>query len=74
MNFHDSMSFELRMKNLSRLTPKKEMVAIMSSEYAKISSENEDLVFATMWKFTEEFQYRFHRKMRLKKKLKFWKK
>ena len=26
MNFHDQMSFEKRMKNLSRLTPKKEMV------------------------------------------------
>lgn len=30
MNFHDKMDTELRMKNLSRLTPKKEMVKIMS--------------------------------------------
>src|SRR6478609_10094494 len=35
MEFHQSMSFELRMKNLSRLTPKKEMIAVMSNEYAK---------------------------------------
>src|SRR6478609_216859 len=35
MNFHGKMSFELRMKNLSRLTPKKEMIAVMSNEYAK---------------------------------------
>ena len=74
MNFHNSMSFELRMKNLSRLTPKKDMIAIMSNEYAKLSGENEKLIFDTMWKFTEEFQHRFQRKKRLKKKLKFWKK
>lgn len=74
MNFHKEMSFELRMKNLSRITPKKEMVAIMSNEYAKISGEKEEEIFKTMWQFTEDFQYRFHRKKRLKKKLKFWKK
>ncbi|SEP56814.1 lipopolysaccharide kinase InaA family protein [Flavobacterium urocaniciphilum] len=74
MKFHDTMSFEVRMKNLSRLTPKKDMIAIMSNEYAKITGENEDLVFETMWKFTSEFQYRFFRKKRLKKKFLFWKK
>ena len=35
MEFHDSMSFEMRMKNLCRLTPVKEMVAVMSNEYSK---------------------------------------
>ena len=74
MKFHDKIDFHTRMKNLSRLTPKKEMVAIMSNEYAKLSGEDEKAVFETMWKFTEDFQYRFHRKKRLKKKLKFWKK
>lgn len=74
MNFHTSMNFETRMKNLSRLTPKKEMVEIMSNEYAKISGENETLVFETMWKYTSEFQYKFFRKKRLKKKFLFWKK
>jgi tRNA A-37 threonylcarbamoyl transferase component Bud32 len=74
MNFHEVMSFEARMKNLSKITPKKEMIEIMSNEYAKISGENETDVFKTMWQFTEDFQYRFHRKKRLKKKLKFWKK
>jgi hypothetical protein len=74
MKFHDKIGFQTRMKNLSRLTPKKEMVAIMSNEYAKLSGENENTVFETMWEFTEDFQYRFHRKKRIKKKLKFWKK
>lgn len=73
MNFHQTMPFELRMKNLSRLTPKKEMIAIMSNEYAKVSGEKEEVIFDSLWKYTSDFQYRFHRKKRLKKKLKFWK-
>ena len=73
MEFHESMPFELRMKNLCRLTPHKEMVKVMSNEYAKASGESEELIFSTLWKMTADFQYRFHRKKRLKKKLFFWK-
>jgi hypothetical protein len=73
MLFHKSMSFETRMKNLCRLTHKKEMVAIMSNEYAIISGESEQLINETLWKMTADFQYKFYRKKRLKKKLKFWK-
>lgn len=73
MQFHESMSFEIRMKNLCRLTPVKEMVAVMSNEYAKVSGESEQLIFETLWKMTADFQERFYRKKRLKKKLKFWK-
>ena len=73
MKFHDSMSIDLRMKNLSRLTPKKEMVAIMSNEYATLSHEDENQVFQLLWHETADFQQRYHKKIRLKKKLKFWK-
>lgn len=73
MEFHDKMPFELRMKNLCRLTPHKEMVKVMSNEYAKVSGESEALIFETLWKMTADFQYRFHRKKRLKKKFFFWK-
>ena len=73
MEFHNEMPSELRMKNLCRLTPHKEMVAVMSNEYAKVSGESEEKIFATLWKMTADFQYRFYRKKRLKKKLKFWK-
>jgi hypothetical protein len=73
MNFHEKMSFELRMKNLCRLTPKQEMIAVMSNEYAKVSGESEKLIFETLWKYTSEFQCRFFRKKRLKKKFLFWK-
>lgn len=73
MDFHEKMPFELRMKNLCRLTNLKEMVVIMSNEYAKASGESEDLIFETLWKYTADFQEKFYRKKRLKKKLKFWK-
>ncbi len=74
MRFHDTLDFQTRMKNLSRLTPKKEMISVMSNEYAIISGEDENAVFETLWKFTSDFQFRFQRKKRIKKKLKFWKK
>ena len=74
MEFHDSMTFEMRMKNLCRLTPVKEMVAVMSNEYSKLYSESEEKTFETLWKYTTDFQEKFYRKKRLKKKLKFWKK
>jgi hypothetical protein len=74
MNFHKQMDFDQRMKNLSRLTPKKDMIAIMSNEYAKsYPAKMESEIFEKMWFYTAEFQEKFHRKQRLKKKLKFWK-
>ena len=74
MQFHETMNFQTRMKNLSKITHKKDMIAVMSNEYAKLSDDDENTVFETMWKLTSDFQYRFHRKKRIKKKLKFWKK
>lgn len=74
MKFHESIDFQSRMKNLSHLTPQKEMIVIMANEYAKLSGEMEQNVFETLWKFTSDFQFRYHRKKRIKKKLKFWKK
>ena len=70
MNFHNHMPFDLRMKNLSRLTPKKEMVAKMSATYATLSKQPYDKVFSRLWGYTEAFQKRFHKKRALKKKLK----
>ncbi len=67
------MDFQTRIKNFSRLTIHKSMVEIMSDEYAKLCNEDYDKVFDLMWKNTEDFQRKFWRKQRLKKKLKFWK-
>lgn len=73
MNFKP-LSFEERMKNFSRLTPEKDMVAVMASEYAKMVNRPEAEVFEKMWFYTEEFQRKFLKKKQMKKKLKFWKK
>lgn len=68
MKFFD-LDFDARISNFARLTPKKEMVAIMSDEYAKLIHEPYEKVFAKMWGETEAFQYRFFRKKRWKKRL-----
>lgn len=74
MVFHDKMDFDSRMKNLSHLTPKKEMIAVMSNEYSKLyPAQTEAEIFEKMWFYTNDFQVKFHKKIKLKKTLKFWK-
>ncbi len=68
------LDFETRIRNFSKLTIHKFMVEIMSDEYAKCMGCDYDKVFSLMWASTEEFQNKYHRKRRLKKTLKFWKK
>ncbi|MDX1603067.1 MAG: lipopolysaccharide kinase InaA family protein [Salinimicrobium sediminis] len=73
MNFKN-LSLEERMKNFSRLTPQKDMVRVMASEYSKLISQPEEKIFEKMWGYTKEFQKDFQKKKALKKKIKFWKK
>ena len=68
-----SLNIDERIKNFARLTIHESMVHIMSDEYAKCVGVSTDMVFEKMWHYTNEFQTKFHRKKRLKKKLKFWK-
>ena len=68
------LDFDTRIKNFARLVTKKKMIEIMSDEYAKCIGKSFEDVFNPMWQYTNEFQEKFHRKRRLKKKLKFWKK
>jgi hypothetical protein len=70
MRFHKSMDMELRLKNLRRLTPEKEMIEVMSREYAKWYNVPEEIIFKNLWDKTVAFQEKFERKKRLKKKLK----
>ena len=72
MNFKE-LSFEERMKNFSRLTPHREMVKIMASEYAILTEKPQDLVFERMWHYTKDFQRKFQKKKAAKRKLQFWK-
>lgn len=73
MSFHKEMGFDSRMKNLSRLVTKKEMISIMSEEYAILYNKSFEEVFEKMWTYTSDFQEKFWRKRRMKKKLIFWK-
>lgn len=68
-----TLDFKTRIKNFSRLTIHKSMVKTMSDEYAKCTGENYNDIFNLMWKETEDFQEKFYRKKRLKKKWLFWK-
>lgn len=73
MNFRQ-LDFQARMKNFSRLTPYMDMVQIMADEYSRHYEKTSAEVFEEMWRQTLEFQEKFQRKHRLKKKIKFWKK
>ena len=70
MKFHDTLSYERRVNNLKRLTPFKEMIAVISKEYAKLYQVDEIAFFEKLWKATSDFQYEFYRKIRLKRFLK----
>ncbi|HLW61953.1 MAG TPA: lipopolysaccharide kinase InaA family protein [Flavobacterium sp.] len=75
MNFLKEMSFEQRMYNLRRLTPKKEMISVMANEYSKLyTKRTEKDIFQLMWQYTLDFQEHFKRKQKIKKRIKFWKK
>lgn len=67
------MDFEARIHNFRRLTIHKSMIEVMSDEYSKISGKDYDTIFKLMWDYTQDFQEKYHRRRRLKKKLKFWK-
>ena len=73
MNF-GALDFKTRIKNFARLSATEAMIAIMSDEYAKCSGEDYENILRLMLFYSKEFQSRFQRKIRLKKKLKFWKK
>ncbi|WP_199912788.1 Kdo domain containing protein [Aquimarina aquimarini] len=69
-----ALDFETRIRNFSRLTPKKEMVVVMANEYAKLTGEDEAMIYQKMWELTEAFQKKYHGKIALKKKVFFWRK
>ena len=67
-----NLDFNSRIKNFSRLTTHKRMVEIMSDEYAKCIEEPYEKVFDLMWKYTCDFQEKYYRKKRWKKRILFW--
>lgn len=69
-----ALTFEERMRNFSRLTPKREMIEKMSETYAQLIGSDQKEVFEKMWKYTENFQQAYFRKKKIKKTVFFWKK
>lgn len=69
-----TLSKSERIQNFARLTPLNEMVDKMCETYARLAQWPVDDLKDQMWRVTEDFQERFHRKRRLKKKLFFWRK
>ena len=73
MNFHKEMSLELRMKNLNKLTPSIEMVAVIANEYSKLSNFSEKEIYDLLLKYVTTFYKKYDQKIYLKKKFMFWK-
>ncbi|RZJ65803.1 MAG: Kdo domain containing protein [Flavobacterium sp.] len=69
MTFHKSMSLDQRINNLSKLTSKREMIDVMSDEYAKLYGKSHDEILKLMLRQTELHRNRFLRKRRIKKML-----
>ncbi|MFC0605372.1 lipopolysaccharide kinase InaA family protein [Winogradskyella pulchriflava] len=64
------MDFDKRMKNFARLSKYKDMVELMSDEYAKCINKPYDEVFNAMWKEVKAFRAIVERKKRVKKRFK----
>lgn len=69
MRFHKKMDFNLRMKNLCKLTPSEYMVQVISYEYAKLYNKPKEEVFQLMWHYTDAFFKGAAKKRDLKKRL-----
>jgi hypothetical protein len=69
-----SLTFYERVKNFSRITPRKEMVEVMSDEYAKLTGEDYQKIVTLMWKLVSKFQHKFYLKIWWKNKFMFWRK
>ncbi|GGE35634.1 Kdo domain containing protein [Psychroflexus planctonicus] len=67
------LTYEERLRNFARLTPKKEMYRIMADEYAKLIQKDPKQVFEQIWSEVEAFRTKFNKKHELKSKLRFWK-
>lgn len=68
-----TMDFDDRMKNFAKLSPKDDMLAIMSNEYAKLYlAKSEVEIIERMSYFSEKFSSAYKRKERFKKKYYFW--
>lgn len=74
MRFHNSIDFNTRIANMSKLTNIDQIISVMSDEYAKLYGKPAAEVHNCLIQHTENFQKRLVNKKWLKKKLLFWRK
>ena len=68
-----NMSFEERMKNFAKLSPKDVMLDIMSDEYAKLYPlKTKSEIVEVMYYFSNKFSTYYKKKERFKKRYFFW--
>ncbi len=72
MKFQE-MSFEERMKNFAKLSPKDDMLEIMADEYSKlyVKKSKEDIL-KMMKRYSEKFSSAYNKREQFKKKYYFW--
>ena len=63
------LDLDARIKNFSKLTTDKEMIKIMSDEYAKLIHQPFELVYTKMLDETQKFRSKYDRRGTLKNKL-----
>lgn len=69
MKFYD-IPLKDRLKNFERLSPLRSMYEIMGAEYARLNQLDPHETVESMWRYTQDFQHQFHRKKRVKNRLK----
>ncbi|MFK7000128.1 Kdo domain containing protein [Flavobacterium oreochromis] len=68
MRFHKDMTFDQRIKNLERITTRKDQIEIISEEYAVLYNKKKEDVFDKLYYYTSAFQKKVIKKKRLKEK------
>ena len=69
-----TLSYDERLANFARLSPKDYMLDIISDEYAKLIQKPNDEVRERMYHFSQKFSSGFKKKEAFKKKYYFWRK
>jgi len=69
-----TLTYDERMANFARLSPKDYMLDIISDEYAKLINKPHDEVRERMYHFSQKFSSGFKKKEAFKKKYYFWRK
>lgn len=69
-----TLSYDERLANFARLSPKDSMLDIISDEYAKLINKPHSEVRERMYHFSDKFSSSFKKKEAFKKKYYFWRK